>query len=128
MNETVLALMLWISAATGWAVPEPPNIKYTDSGQELFMLSVIYRLVLFIFFNELGRRCRGVHRIQTVEEGIKLVVLLLCEWIIFVRMTLAAAKRNPQPNLPDGVRAIHRPLHTILFAIDAAFGVEQRVA
>ena len=39
MNETVLALMLWISAATGWAVPEPPNIKYTDSGQELFMLS-----------------------------------------------------------------------------------------
>ena len=39
MIEIVMGLMIWISTQTGWAVPEPPQIVYIESGQEMFMLS-----------------------------------------------------------------------------------------
>ena len=39
MVELVMSLMLWISTATGWAIPEPPNITYIEDGRKLFLMS-----------------------------------------------------------------------------------------
>ena len=39
MVELMMSLMLWISTVTGWAIPEPPMVKYIDNGKEFFLLS-----------------------------------------------------------------------------------------
>ena len=39
MIELVMGLMIWISTQTGWPVPEPPEIVYIESSQEMFLLS-----------------------------------------------------------------------------------------
>ena len=39
MTELIMALMLWISTATGWSIPEPPNIIYIEDNNRFFMLS-----------------------------------------------------------------------------------------
>ena len=39
MVELMMSLMVWISTATGWAIPEPPMVKYIDNGKEFFLLS-----------------------------------------------------------------------------------------
>ena len=39
MVELMMSLMLWISTATGWAIPEPSMVKYIDNGKEFFLLS-----------------------------------------------------------------------------------------
>ena len=38
MNEIIIAMMLWISNVTGYAVPEIPNIKYLNTME--FILKV----------------------------------------------------------------------------------------
>ena len=39
MTEIVMALMIYISSVTGWAIPPPPNIQYTNSAQQLFLIA-----------------------------------------------------------------------------------------
>ena len=39
MIEIITALMLWISTATGWAIPEHPKITYIEDSNRFFILS-----------------------------------------------------------------------------------------
>ena len=43
-------------------------------------------------------------------------------------VTLRTADRQPEPNRAEGIGAIHRFLHAILFGIGSTFGVMQRIA
>jgi hypothetical protein len=39
MVEIITSLMLWIAAATGWPIPDHPNITYIEDEHQFFMMS-----------------------------------------------------------------------------------------
>ena len=100
-----------------------------NTGFELGQLLLVGLQLALVFLFHLGiQRSRDVALLQAVKESVKLVVLPLGDWVVFVRMTLAAFNRQPQPYGARGVGPVYGLFHAVFFAVYAPFAVGQRVA
>ena len=65
--------------------------------------------------------------LRAVEEGQKLIILLLGEGIVFVIVALRATQCGAEPNRGRGIGTVDERFPIGLFLIDAAFLVEHRI-
>ena len=80
------------------------------------------------FLELVGRIDRGVGLVSAVEEGEELVILFLCQGIVFMTMALRALNRQAEDSLADGVHPVEHRFHAELLGVDAPFLVDHRVA
>lgn len=70
----------------------------------------------------------GIRVGRRIEERIKLIVLVLCNWVELMRVAFGTSDCQRHPDQTGGIEAIFDLFVAKLIRLDAAFRIDQRIA